>query len=111
MPYPVGTGIAFAGSDAFSVEPLPKDPKEFRRQVDQIVGKADSLIGKLKANPKAAAAVLDLVQTRDNILREVVKVEGTPDGSKWTFNEMRDSVGAMLKLLKDQYDKASSLGG
>jgi hypothetical protein len=101
-------GIALA-ADSLNVEGLPKDPKAFRAQVDQILSKATSLIDKLKGNEKALPAVLDLMQTRDNVLREIPKMESTPDGSKWTLDEGRASVEAMLKLLRDQYDKAATL--
>jgi hypothetical protein len=96
-------------ADALTVDGLPKDPKPYRTQVDQILNKVDGLIDKLKGNQNAQPVVLDLIQTRDNVLREIPKVESTPDGSKWSLQEGRASVDAMLKLLKDQYDKASGL--
>lgn len=96
-------------AESLNVEGLPKDPKAFRAQVDQIIAKVDSLLAKLKNNPKATPMVLDLMQTRDNILREILKMEVTPDGAKWTLSEGRASVEAMLRLLKDQYDKAAGM--
>lgn len=105
------TGIALAASASLNVEDLPKDPRAYRVQVEQILIKANSMIDKLKGNQSALAAVLDLIQTRDNILREILKMEVTPDGSKWTLDEGRASVDAMLKLLKDQYDKAAGMAG
>jgi hypothetical protein len=103
-------GSAFA-AESLNVEGLPKDPKGYRAQVDQILKKADSLIEKLKGNKAAQAVCLDLIQTRDNVLREILKTESTPDGSKWTLDEGRASVDAMLKLLKDQYEKALPMAG
>lgn len=105
-----GPGVAVA-ADALNIENLPKDPKAFRAQVTQIIGKVDGLIAKLKDNKEAEAALMDLMQTRDNVLREVSKVENTPDGSKWTADQMVNSVGAMLKLLKNHYDKAAEKAG
>jgi hypothetical protein len=104
------SGVVFA-ADGLKVEGLPNDPKQFRAQVDQILTKVDSLIKKLKANPKVQAVVLDLMQTRDNVLREISKIDSAPGDAKWTAQEMRDSVQAMLKLLKEQYDKAAGTAG
>jgi hypothetical protein len=96
-------------ADTLNIDGLPKDPKAYRAQVEQILKKVDALTEKLKGNQNARPIVLDLLQTRDDILREIPKVESTPDGSKWSLQEGRDSVDAKLKLLKDQYDKASGL--
>jgi hypothetical protein len=52
--------------------------------------------------------VADLMMTRDNVAREIYKVQNKPDGSKWGA-EMRESVDDMLKLLAVQYEKATSL--
>jgi hypothetical protein len=101
-------GVAVA-AESLNVEGLPKDPKAFRAQVDQIIGKVDALLAKLKSNPKATPMVLDLMQTRDNILREILKMEVTPDGAKWTLADGRASIEAMLRLLKEQYDKAAGM--
>lgn len=103
-------GIALA-AESLNVEGLPKDPKAYRAQVDQILKKVDGLIEKMKGNEKALPVVLDLQQTRDNVLREIYKVENKPDGSKWGVQEMRESVDAMLKLLKAQYEKATEMAG
>lgn len=100
------SGVAFA-ADALKIDGLSHDPKQFRTQVDQLISKADSLIAKLKANPNNQAVVLDLMQTRDDILREIPKIDSAPGDAKWTANEMRSSVESKLKLLKDQYDKAA----
>ena len=105
-----GPGIVFA-ADSLNIEGLPSDPRQFRSQVGQILTKADSLVKKLKANPSAQTFALDLMQTRDNILREIVKIDGAPGDAKWTAQEMRESVQAMLKLLKEQYDKAVGTSG
>lgn len=104
------SGVVFA-ADELKVDGLPNDPKQFRAQVDQILTKVDSLIKKLKANPNVQAMVLDLMQTRDDILREISKIESAPGDAKWTSREMRDSVQAKLKLLKEQYDKAVGTAG
>ncbi len=97
-------GSAYA--DELKVENLPADPKAYRTQVDQIIRKVDSLIDQLKAKG-FSPILLDLMQTRDNIMREIYKVENAPDGAKWMSNEARASVDAMLRLLKEQYEKAS----
>jgi hypothetical protein len=98
-------------ADSLNVGGLPKDPKAYRDQVDQILKKVDVVIGKLKGNESAKALVLDLEQTRDNILREIPKIEAAPGDAKWSSQEMRESVDAMLKLLKDQYEKAAGMAG
>ncbi len=101
--------VAAPAVDTINVEHLPKDPKDFRKHVDQIIGKVDGLVQKLKGNKNAESIVMDLLQTRDNVLREIPKVEGTPDGAKWLVKDMRESVEAMLKLLKVQYEKAAGM--
>jgi hypothetical protein len=102
-----GADLALAAEE-LKVEGLPSDAKGFRAQIEQIISKVDRLIEKLKGNPKASVTVLDLIQTRDNVLRELPKVENQPAGSKWTEKEARESVDWMLRLLKAQYDKAAS---
>jgi hypothetical protein len=104
------TRVVFA-ADAVKIDGLSNDPRQFRIQVDQIIAKTDALIQRLKGNSSAQAIVLDLMQTRDNVLREISKIEASPGDAKWTVKEMRDSVQAMLKLLKDQYEKAEAAGG
>lgn len=104
------SGLVFA-AESLKLEGLAKDPKQFRTQVDQILAKVDGMIEKLKQDPKALALVLDLMQTRDNILREIPKIDAAPGDAKWTAQEMRESVQAMLMLLKEQYDKAVELAG
>lgn len=101
----VGAGTALA-AESLNIEGLPKDARAYRAQVDQILRKVDGLIDKLKENESARALILDLEQTRDNILREIPKMEIAPGDAKWGSQEMRDSVQQMLKLLKDQYEKA-----
>ena len=103
-------GTVVAAEPSLKIDGLSSDPKIFRSQVDQILSKVESQIAKLKANQNAQALVLDMMQTRDNILREIVKIEGTPGDAKWTSAEMRSSVQAMLMLLKEQYDKALGIG-
>jgi hypothetical protein len=103
-----GPEMLFA-ADSLNLEGLPKDPRQFRAHVDQLIGKVDILIKKLKADPKAQTMTLDLIQTRDDILREITKIESAPGDAKWTAGEMRESVQAKLKLLKDQYDKAIAM--
>jgi len=105
-----GSGIVLA-ADGLKLEGLSNDPKQFRAQVDQALAKVAGLIEKLKSNPNARPIVLDLMQTRDNVLRELPKIEAAPGDAKWTSQEMRDSVKAMLMLLKDQYDKAAGTAG
>lgn len=102
-----GAALALAAEE-LKVEGLPSDAKGFRAQIEQILSKVDRLIEKLKGNPNASTMVLDLIQTRDNVLRELPKVETQPAGSKWTEKEARESVDWMLRLLKAQYDKAAS---
>lgn len=97
-------------AETLNVDNLPKDAKEFRRSVDQIIKRVDGLLGKLKDKPEALTAWMDLVQTRDNILREIEKLD-SKDGSKWSASEARASVELMLKLLKAQYEKAADLAG
>jgi hypothetical protein len=96
-------------AEPLKIDGLPKESQPFRAQVNQILAKVDSLINKLKADPKNRAIVLDLIQTRDDILREIVKIEAAPGDAKWTAREMRESVEAKLKLLKEQYDKAAGM--
>lgn len=109
--YPSGAPeIVLAEEASLSVEGLSPDPKTFRAQVDQIVKKVDNLIDRLKGKQETKVVVLDLIQTRDNVLREIGKVESFPEGSKWTKEEARASVEAMLRLLKTQYEKAVGLG-
>ena len=103
-----GMSVAFA-ADVLKIDSLSTDSKQFRTQVDQLISKADSLIAKLKVNPNNQAVVLDLLQTRDDILREIPKIDSAPGDAKWTAQEMRDSVLSKLKLLKEQYDKAAGL--
>ena len=104
---PSSPGLALA-ADALKIDELPKDSRQFRTQVEQILAKVDSLIGKLKGSPATEAVVLDLIQTRDNVAREVAKIESGPGDAKWASQEMRESVQAMLKLLQDQYEKAEA---
>ena len=105
---PLSPGLALA-ADALKIDELPKDSRQYRTQVEQILAKVDSLIGKLKGQPAAEAIVLDLIQTRDNVAREVAKIESGPGDAKWASQEMRESVQAMLKLLQDQYEKAEAV--
>lgn len=104
----MGSAALALAAEELKVEGLPGDAKGFRAQIEQIIGKVDRLIEKLKGNPNASIMVLDLIQTRDNVLRELPKVEHQPAGSKWTEKEARESVDSMLRLLKAQYDKAAS---
>lgn len=101
----MSVGVAMA--EELKIDNLPGDPKAYRTQVERIIGQVDTLIAKLRGQG-SSPALLDLLQTRDNVLREVPKVESAPDGSKWTSREARESVDAMLRLLKQQYEKTSS---
>ena len=103
------SGIALA-ADVLKIDGLSNDAKQFRTQVEQLVNKTDALITKLKADPAQQAVVLDLMQTRDDILRELPKIDSAPGDAKWTAKDMRESVESKLKLLKNQYDKAVGLG-
>jgi hypothetical protein len=105
-----GYGIVLA-AESLTIDGLASDPKQFRAQVDQIIAKVDRLIEKLRGTPTARAIALDLMQTRDNILREISKIEAAPGDAKWTSQDMRESVLSMLRLLKDQYDKAAGMAG
>ena len=98
-------------AESLKVEGLPSDPRQFRAAVDQLIAKVDRSIDKLKGMPEAQGLVLDLIQTRDNVLREIVKIDGTPGDAKWNAKDMRESVESMLKLMKDQYEKAAALAG
>lgn len=100
------SGVAFA-ADVLKIDGLSSDPKQFRTHIDQLISKTDSLIAKLRANPDNKAIVLDLLQTRDDILREIPKINSAPGDARWTAPEMIESVQSKLKLLKDQYDKAA----
>jgi hypothetical protein len=102
-----GAALALAAEE-LKVEGLSSDAKGFRAQTEQIISKVDRLIEKLKGNPNASTLALDLIQTRDNVLRELPKVENQPVGSNWTEKEARESVDWMLRLLKVQYEKAAS---
>lgn len=101
----MGTPVTWA--DSLTVDGLPKDPAAYKAKVDEIVGKVDQLIGKIKGDPTKFALASDLMMTRDNVMREIYKVQNKPDGSKWGA-EMRESVDDMLKLLAVQYEKAGS---
>jgi hypothetical protein len=102
-----GPDLALAVEE-LKVEGLPRDAKGFRTQVEQIISRVDKLIEKLKGNPTASTMALDLIQTRDSVLRELPKVDNQPAGSAWSEKEARESVEWMLRLLKAQYDKAAS---
>ena len=104
-----GTAGNALAAEVLKIDGLSSDPKQFRIQVDQLISKTDTLITKLRANPNHQAVILDLLQTRDDILREIPKIDSAPGDAKWTAREMMESVQSKLKLLKDQYDKASAL--
>ncbi|WP_447978972.1 hypothetical protein [Candidatus Nitrospira bockiana] len=104
-------GQPAVAADSLKVDGLPNDPRQFRTSVEALIGQVDKLVAKLKASPEAQALVLDLIQTRDNVLREIAKLEGTPGDAKWNPKEMRESVEAMLKLMKAQYEKAATMVG
>ena len=102
-----GTAGNALAAEVLKIDGLSSDPKQFRIQVDQLISKTDTLIAKLRANPNNQAIILDLLQTRDDILREIPKIDSAPGDAKWTAREMIESVQSKLKLLKDQYDKAA----
>lgn len=107
---PRGMNENALAADVLKIDSLSNDPKQFRAQVQQLLGRTDILIAKLKDNPALQPVVLDLLQTRDDILRELPKIDAAPGDAKWTAEEMEESVRAKLKLLKEQYDKASESG-
>jgi hypothetical protein len=94
-------------AEPLKIDGLPKAPQQFRAHVEQILASVDSLIEKLKKDPKNRAVVLDLLQTRDDILRELPKIDSKQGDARWTPTDMRESVESKLKLLKEQYDKAA----
>jgi hypothetical protein len=106
----IANGSALA-AESLNVEELPSDPAAYHTKVEQIVEQVDGVIDKLKAKREAEPVVLDLLQTRDNVVREVEKIKSHPEGSLWTNEEVRGNVDAMLKLLKVQYDKAAEMTG
>lgn len=103
-------GVATA-ADSLAVDGLPSDTRQFRAQVEKILSKVDALIEQLRDRPNSQAIILDLLQTRDDILREVPKMDSAPGDAKWSQKEMRESVQDKLRLLKVQYDKATGLEG
>lgn len=103
-------GVASA-AESLTVDSLPNDARQFRAQVEKIIGKVDTLIEQLRNTPNSRVIILDLIQTRDDILREVPKMDSAPGDAKWSQKEMRESVQDKLRLLKGQYDKAAGLEG
>jgi hypothetical protein len=97
-------------ADELNVQNLPKEPRSYRESVEKLITKVDALLEKQKGNKQAESAVQDLLQTRDNIVRELPKVEKAPDGAKWFPEEGRNSVDKMLLDLKLRYDKLASAG-
>ncbi len=103
-------GLATA-AESLAVDSLPNDVRQFRAQVEKIITKVDALIEQLRDRPNSRVIILDLLQTRDDILREVPKMDSAPGDAKWNQKEMRESVQDKLRLLKGQYDKAAGLEG
>ncbi|GKS59437.1 hypothetical protein YTPLAS18_29640 [Nitrospira sp.] len=101
------TGASVSWADELEVEGLPEEPAAYKAKVEGILAKVDQVINKLKGDKEKFAVVADLMMTRDNVMREIYKVQNKPDGSKWG-PEMRESVDAMLQLLALQYEKATS---
>jgi hypothetical protein len=104
-------GWMLLGNMTFAAEPLkvdglPDEPRQFRAAVDSVIKKVDTLVEQLRGKADSQAIILDLLQTRDDILREVPKIDASPGDAKWTQKEMRESVQDKLKLLKTQYEKA-----
>lgn len=102
---------AQAAAEPLDVEGLPQHPEAYKQQVDRIVKRVDTLIDKVKAERAGEPALLELVQARDNVQDEAVKVVYHPPESRWTTEEARESTDAMLRVLKAQYDKAAELAG
>lgn len=90
------------------VEGLPQEPEAYKQQVDRIVDRVDALIDKMKAEKSGDPALLELIQARDNVKEEALKVVYHPEEAKWTADEARESTDAMLKFMKAQYEKASA---
>ncbi|MFO0774509.1 MAG: hypothetical protein U0172_07595 [Nitrospiraceae bacterium] len=103
----MGVGMSASWADSLTVEGLPKDAAAYKGKVDEIIAKVDQAIGKIKGDASKFAVVSDLMMTRDNVMRELYKVQNKPEGSKWGA-EMRQSVDQMLQLLATQYEKATS---
>lgn len=101
------TGGSVGWADELEVEGLPEEPAAYKAKVEGIIAKVDQVINKLKGDKEKFPLVADLMMTRDNVMREIYKVQNKPDGSKWG-SEMRESVDAMLHLLALQYEKATS---
>jgi hypothetical protein len=104
----IAIGTAVASADELNVQNLPKDPAGYRDAIQKLIAKVDALLEKQKGNKQMEAAVQDLLQTRDNIFRELPKVEKAPDGAKWSPEEGRNSVDKMLLDLKLRYDKLAA---
>lgn len=100
-----------SAAESLAVDSLPNDARQFRTQVEKIISKVDALIEQLRDKPNSRAIILDLLQTRDDILREVPKIDSAPGDAKWSQKEMRESVQDKLRLLKGQYDKATGSEG
>jgi hypothetical protein len=99
-------GNMTVAADSLKVEGLPDETRQFRAAVESIIKKVDTLIEQLRGKPENQAIVLDLLQTRDDIMREIPKLDGAPGDAKWNPKEMRESVQGKLMLLKNQYEKA-----
>jgi len=100
-----------AGAEAteeLKVEGLPQEPEAYKRQVDRIVERVDALIDKMSKEKSGEPALLELIQARDNVKEEALKVVYRPEEARWTTEEARESTDAMLKFMKAQYEKASA---
>lgn len=95
-------------ADELKVEGLPQEPEAYKQQVDRIVDRVDALIDKMKTEKSGDSALLELIQARDNVKEEALKVVYHPEEAKWTTDEARESTDAMLKFMKAQYEKASA---
>jgi hypothetical protein len=103
--------IATVAAESLKVDGLPDEPRQFRASVDSIIKKVDALIEQLRGKPTSQAILLDLLQTRDDIIRELPKLDGAPGDAKWNQKEMRESVQGKLMLLRNQYEKAQASAG
>lgn len=104
-------GPAQAGVEPLNVEGLSQQPEAYKQQVDRIVNRVDTFIDKMKAEKAGEPVLLELMQARDNVQDEAVKVVYHPPESRWTTEEARESTDAMLRVLKAQYEKAADLAG
>lgn len=84
--------VVATAADMLTVGVPTHDPRQFRVHVEQIVSKLDALIEQLRGRPNSRAIILDLLQTRDALLREVPNIDSALGDAKWNQKEMPESV-------------------